>query len=155
MTMMNDHHHDAKDNAKKEVTRMRPGKQNSFNLLSFLSGLFGKRRRKPDNEVRFKTISAKALIASEERYCLIDLRSIDDFFKDHIVIDRKGISFNLPYESFHERRKELQRFMTKKLLLYSDDDSKATSAARELSASGFDVTVLIGGYDSYKHEMYQ
>jgi len=130
----------------------------SFFLSSFafrLRKLFFRRRLKPERRPDIKTISARALIDSPEKYCVVDFRSLDDFFKDHIILDRKGISFNIPYDSLKTRKKELMRFITKKMLIYSDDDSISRDIASELIADGFDVTVLIGGYASYKREMYQ
>lgn len=145
----------SEETAKKEVdTGIARSKKLFFNsFIRFFSRFFRKHRKTPIKP-EVKTISARALIDSSEKYCIIDLRSLDDFFKDHIIIDRKGMSFNLPYDSFRTRKKELQRFLTKKLLLYADEDSIARRIALELIADGFDVTVLIGGYSAYKQEMY-
>jgi rhodanese-related sulfurtransferase len=118
-----------------------------YDVVAILSGSKG-----------YKKITAKALLSglsSIDKYCIVDLRSLDDFFKDHIIIDRTGISMNIPFDDFNKRIKDIDRFKLKKLLLYSYNDYESENIAKELSKKGFDVTVLIGGYEAYKKEMFE
>lgn len=141
-------------NVKKEVGEVLIRRKKLFSsFFSKLDGFFP--RKKKISTPKIKLISARALIGSTEKYCVIDLRSLDDFFKDHIILDRKGISFNVPYDSLDKRMGELRRFLTKKLLIYSDDSDSVKDAALKLISAGFDVTVLVGGYTAYKNEMYR
>lgn len=128
--------------------------KNIFNFFIFFKKSFYNLFFKKGMKSKYKFISVKKLLSSKEKYSIIDLRNRDDFFKDHIVIDRLGISMNIPFDDIYNKIKEIERFRLKNFLIYSDNDDKSIKAAEILSLKGFNITILRGGYKKYKLEMF-
>jgi rhodanese-related sulfurtransferase len=101
-----------------------------------------------------KYIPAEILLSSKENYCIVDIRSRDDFFKDHIVLERKGISMNIPFEEFSRKFGQIERFRHRKILICGDDIKQSEAICSVLTSKGFSVSILVGGYKAYRQAMY-
>ncbi len=91
-----------------------------------------------------EAISAKELerYAREGKYLIIDLRSQDEFRRDHV----RG-AVNVPQGKFHA---ELAGRCGETVILYCDRGALSMAVARELERHGYHAKSVVGGYRAYK-----
>jgi rhodanese-related sulfurtransferase len=91
-----------------------------------------------------ETISAGELdwYAREGRIPIIDLRSRDEFARDHV-----SGAINVPQGSFHG---ELEGRQGTEVILYCERGALSMAVARELEAQGYRTKTVVGGFRAYK-----
>lgn len=90
-----------------------------------------------------ETISARELerYAREGKYLIIDLRSREDFCRDHV----RG-AINVPQGRF---RGELSGRQGESLILYCDRGALSMSVSRELERHGYHAKSVVGGFRAF------
>ena len=89
---------------------------------------------------------AVALLKSEPRPVVIDLRSSADYDQGHIAS-----AICVPVAEFRNRLESLKVSKTDVVLLYSADDAHARDVTRHLYESGYQgALTLIGGFDAWR-----
>ncbi len=90
-----------------------------------------------------ETISARELerYAREGKYLIIDLRSREDYRRDHVF----G-AVNVPQGKF---RGELSGRQGETVILYCDRGALSMSVSRELERHGYRAKSVVGGFRAY------
>ncbi len=93
-----------------------------------------------------ETISARELerYAREGSYLIIDLRSEEDYRKDHV----RG-AINVPRGKF---RAELSGRRGDTVILYCDRGALSMSVSRELEKQGYHAKSVVGGFRAYREQ---
>ncbi len=83
---------------------------------------------------------------NNDQAVIFDLRPESDFRAGHIIH-----SINIPEKDVSDRKKELEKYKDKPLILYCQTGSAATRIVRQLKMEGFeDVACLKGGVLSWQ-----
>ncbi len=89
---------------------------------------------------------AAALMKSDPRPVVIDLREHDDYDQGHLP----G-AISLPFTEFKDRLQSLKLPITDSVILYSNDDARARDATRILYESGYQgALTLKGGIEAWR-----
>ncbi|MBN2880554.1 rhodanese-like domain-containing protein [Candidatus Woesearchaeota archaeon] len=113
-------------------------------IFNFFLGFFTK---KPIIDIDY-------LLTHRDKFFIIDLRSRQEFFDSHIVLDTKARTMNIPFTFFNKLWVSLIRFKRKRILLYGSNSKDVFYAYKLLKKKGFLVFMLKGGFLAYKKKMY-
>ena len=93
-----------------------------------------------------ETISAKELerYAREGKYLIIDLRSREEYRREHV----RG-AVNVPQGNFHG---ELCGRQGESVILYCDRGALSMAVARELEKRGYRAKSVVGGFRAYREQ---